>query len=889
MSTSRMMVGLSLALVLLFPVGSAAQLAPDEVPEGLAASEWSSIRAAYDAGRHAAHPVDDGHRARNPGQQWSTHFDDRGFLTTPDAGGWSWGLALQNYGFAGQVHSVASKPAHATSAAGQRVAYDWDETLTEWYVNDRRGLEHGFTVHRRPDTSARPNAAGGATGLVDELGPLTFTLAVRGGLTPDVTSDGRGARFVDNEGATALTYSGLVVFDADGRDLAARLESTHDGLRLSVDERGARYPLTIDPVAQQAYLKASNTEAFDGFGFSVAVSGDTVVVGARNEDSAATGVDGDQSDNGALNSGAAYVFVRNAGVWTQQAYLKASNTDDSDGFGTSVAIAGDTVVVGAENEDSAATGVDGDTSDNSASDAGAAYVFVRNAGVWTQQAYLKASNTESDDRFGFSAALWGDTVVVGALEESSAAMGVDGDGSDNSAERAGAAYVFVRNAGVWSQQAYLKASNTDALDFFGTSVALAGDTVVVGARFEDSAATGVDGDGSDNGTFNAGAAYVFVRNAGVWSQQAYLKASNTGVVDSFGWSVAIYGDTLVVGAGEESSAATGVDGDQSDNTALFAGAAYVFVRNAGVWTQQAYLKASNTEGGNIFGGEFFGGSVAVSGDTIVVGAYGEESAATGIDGDQSDNSAERAGAAYVFVRNAGVWSQQAYLKASNTDEPDEFGRAVALSGDTLVVGAAFEDSASTGVDSDGSDNSATFAGAAYVFDLDLGPEPECFLVIGAPQPGDAAFAPYSHEFATQVGAVEQWFPVLLDDIPEFVIWEAPPSMRASLAGVDPTGSAHGNQLGGSLGANVLDDLDISTFADPLPKQFTAQVLMWNPQVFPSNPEQFTHGLVVRVQPSGRVVTVPYGTSDGGMELWAETYWDDRGRKVLRLPFSIPGF
>ncbi|HSH28224.1 MAG TPA: hyalin, partial [Wenzhouxiangella sp.] len=181
-----------------------------------------------------------------------------------------------------------------------------------------------------------------------------------------------------------------------------------------------------------------------------------------------------------------------------------------------------------------------------------------------------------DDEFGLSVAVDGDTVVVGAHGEASNATGVDGDQGDNSATDAGAAYVFVRSGSTWSQQAYLKASNTDAYDYFGWSVAVDGDTVVVGASGEDSNATGVDGNQSDNSTSNAGAAYVFVRSGSTWSQQAYLKASNTDAGDGFGWSVALEGDTVVVGAYGEDSNATGVDGNQSDNSAGSAGAAYVF-------------------------------------------------------------------------------------------------------------------------------------------------------------------------------------------------------------------------------------------------------------------------------------------------------------------------
>lgn len=453
---------------------------------------------------------------------------------------------------------------------------------------------------------------------------------------------------------------------------------------------GAGYAITIDPVTQQAYLKASNTGQPDFFGRSVAISGDTVVVGANEESSSATGVNGNQSDDSAEGAGAVYVFVRVGGTWTQQAYLKASNTGEEDSFGVSVAISGDTIVAGSPFEDSGASGINGNQSDNSKGNAGAVYVFVRSGGVWSQQAYLKASNPGAGDRFGGSVAISGDTVVVGAPS---------GD-SNGSAADSGAAYVFVRSGGVWSQQAYLKASNTGPGQFFGGSVAISDDTVVVGAPYEDSNGSAV----------LSGAVYVFVRTGGVWSQQAYLKASNSDAGDFFGEHVTIAGDTLVVGARGEDSNATGINGNQGDNSALDSGAAYVFARSGGVWNQQAYLKASNSAAGDLFGG-----GLAIAGSTVAVGAIGEASNATGIDGDQSNNSSASSGATYLFVRSGGTWTQSAYVKASNTGAGDQFGVAMALSDDTLVVGAFWEDSGATGVNGDGSNNTKFDSGAAYVF------------------------------------------------------------------------------------------------------------------------------------------------------------------------------
>jgi hypothetical protein len=681
-----------LFLVALLAVPCVAQEPPHEKLSG---ADWASIRAAWDAGRHQVLAVEGGHRAHNPGQQWATLFDGRGATTTPDAGGWSWGLELVRFGWGSDTRDVA-RPRSVT-AEGGRVAYAWDEALTEWYVNDRRGLEHGFTVH------ARPAGARGA---------LELAVTVRGALFAVVSQDGRDVPFVDAAGHDVLTYAGLAVLDADGNTLAAAWQCTGDELRLSVDDERARYPLTIDPIAQQAYLKASNTEATDQFGYSVAVSGDTVVVGAYSEDSGATGVNGDQSSNSAANSGAAYVFVRSGTTWSQQAYLKASNTGAEDWFGFSVAASGNTVVVGAYPEDSSATGVNGNQSSNSALDSGAAYVFVRNGTTWSQQAYLKASNTGASDAFGVFVSVSGDTVVVGAIGEDSNATGINGDQSNNSAVDSGAAYVFVRSGATWSQQAYLKASNTGADDTFGISVSVSGDTVVVGARWEDSSATGVNGDQSNNSALNSGAAYVFVRSGTTWSQQAYVKASNTGANDFFGSAVAISGDTIVLAALLEDSIATGINGDQSNNSAPDSGAAYVFVRSGTTWSQQAYLKASNTGAG-----DQFGYSVAVSGDTVVVGALWEDSNTTGVNGDQSNNSAPNAGAVYVFARSGTTWSQQAYVKASNTGVNDSFGHSVSVSGCTAIVGAIGEDSNATGVDGNQSDNSASNAGAAYVFDV----------------------------------------------------------------------------------------------------------------------------------------------------------------------------
>ena len=405
---------------------------------------------------------------------------------------------------------------------------------------------------------------------------------------------------------------------------------------------------------QQAYIKASNTGVYDDFGNAVSLSydGNTLAVSADGEDSNSTGVNADQHNSSATNSGAVYVFTRSDGSWSQQAYIKASNTDGGDSFG------------------------------------GGSLPF-----------YSYSSVSLGGD---------GNTLAVGAPKEDSNSTGVNGDQHNSSATNSGAVYVFTRSAGTWSQQAYIKASNTDASDYFGRSVSLSGDgnTLAVGAIYEDSNSTGVNGDQNNNGT-NTGAVYVFTRNSNsVWSQQAYIKASNTNTVrgrEEFGGSVSLSGDgnTLAVGAQYESGNAKGINGDQDQDgyDARQSGAVYVFVRDisSAQWSQQAYIKASNADGDHYDSyvrGDQFGHSVSLSrdGNTLAVGAIKENGEVRGVrvHGDQDNSGSNPApGAVYVFTRSStGIWTEQAYVKSNNTSH-SSFGRSVSLSsdGDSLAVGA----------------------------------------------------------------------------------------------------------------------------------------------------------------------------------------------------------
>jgi FG-GAP repeat protein len=420
---------------------------------------------------------------------------------------------------------------------------------------------------------------------------------------------------------------------------------------------------------QQAYIKASNPGQSDKFGFMLSLSqdGSTLAVSAPGEGSAAKGINGDQNDDSIPEAGAVYVFSRTGTSWSQQAYIKASNTGEP--------------------------------------------------GVGDQFA--------DGDRFGFSLSISadGNTLVVGAIAEDSGAKGINGDQNDNSQPNSGAAYVFVRSGTNWSQQAYVKASNTDTADLFGYSVGLSadGNTLAVSAYDEDSSAREINGV-QDRGRRGTGAIYVFSRTGTSWMQQAYLKASNAEQGDSLGYSIAISqdGNTIAGGAGDEDCLMPGIfpgathvcqDDQPQDNSS---GAVYVFVRDGNTWTQQAFIKSSNPDKE-----DWFGSRLTLSGDgnTLAVGAQVEDGGSKGINGDQKNQSAEDSGAIYFFTRTGTMWKQVAYVKASNPHAYDEFGSAMALSkdGKLMAVGARGEGSAAKGVNGNMNDKSAMDAGAVFLF------------------------------------------------------------------------------------------------------------------------------------------------------------------------------
>lgn len=464
------------------------------------------------------------------------------------------------------------------------------------------------------------------------------------------------------------------------------------------------------------YFKASNTEEIDGFGFSVALSGDglTLAVGTPFESSGATGAwhpsDPDyyisQQDNSALGSGAVYVFSYVDGYWDQEAYIKAWNAESGDEFGAVVALsyAGDTLAVGAAGEDG--NGIDGE-SDNSIPDSGAVYIYTRTGDIWDPELYAKTFNPGMDDLFGWALALSDDGLTFAA-----SAPGEDsnGDPNDDSIADSGAVYVFDRDILGWYQQDYLKASVIDGYDSFGNALAMSedGSVLAVGYFSEDSA--GIDP--YDNSAPDSGAVAVFSRTGSIWNAPVYLKASNAEEDDLFGISISLSSNGLILAVG-----AIGEDGNglnQSSNSIPDSGAVYIFEDSGGTWSQTDYIKAYNVDTL-----DEFGGAVSLSGDgiSLAVGAGLEDSGDIGLEGDSSDNSVEDSGAVYLFVRLTDVFFPYSYIKASNTGEFDYFGYAIDLSWDglTMAVGAPDEDGGDTGIAGDADDNSAPLSGAVYMY------------------------------------------------------------------------------------------------------------------------------------------------------------------------------
>jgi hypothetical protein len=400
----------------------------------------------------------------------------------------------------------------------------------------------------------------------------------------------------------------------------------HKALRL-LGATVLNFGLHAQGPVSEAKLAPSDPVESQQFGAAVAVDGDIALMGAPAD-----------CPMGIYAAGSAYVFTRSSSGWSQKAKLLASDFAECSQFGCAVAASGDTLVVGAGND---------------AGSVGAVYVFTRNGNTWTQQVKLTPTDPTAARAFGSAVALEGEILVAGAPADAEAGA------------NAGAAYVFVRNGTTWSQQAKLLPAAPAPAQAFGSAVAVSGNCVAVGIPRVD------EGVG-------AGSVQVFVRSGDAWLQQAELIAPEVGVDARLGWSVAVEGETILAGAPQDSGAG------------LWAGAAYLFTRNAGTWSLSAKLTAEAPQDY-----DFCGNSVGLRGGRAVVGAANAANLPT-----------YRNGAAHLFQRSGSTWTRTSMLRPADNAEGDQFGFSLAVSATALIVGTPYKDL-----------GWGQASGAAYAFDL----------------------------------------------------------------------------------------------------------------------------------------------------------------------------
>ncbi len=373
-------------------------------------------------------------------------------------------------------------------------------------------------------------------------------------------------------------------------------------------------------VHEVAKLTASDAAAHDVYGESVSIDGNTIVVGADEDDCAA-----------GFGCGSAYVYRFNGLTWVEEQKLTASDGAPDDRFGVAVSADGVVAVVGAPTRDCPA-----------GPNCGSAYIYRFNGSTWVEEQHLTASDAADQDQFGASVSVSADTSIIGApSKDCSAGIGC------------GAAYVYHFDGSVWVQQAEVTASDAAPDDAFGNSVSISGNTAVVGAYRSACAA----GDG-------CGSAYVYRFNGSTWVEEQQLMASDAASVDTFGHSVSIDGDITIVGAPHDACVA-----------GVSCGSAYAYRFNGSTWVEEQKLTASDAAANDLFGQ-----SVSVNGDTAIVGAYFDDCAG-GFD----------CGAAYLFQFNGSTWVEINKLTASDAASQDGFGLSVSISGNTAVVGAYIDD------------------------------------------------------------------------------------------------------------------------------------------------------------------------------------------------------
>jgi hypothetical protein len=542
--------------------------------------------------------------AGNRGQRMSVQFDQNGLTLSP------W----KKEGEATWSFQIPAAATAAPTAEKAKALYG----RNEWFENSEKGIEHGMTLEK-------PTA--------DMSQPLVIHFPVKTELHGQL-GNANQLLFKDAAGDTQLRYEQLYATDADGKNVPTSLawNDQKQEIQWTISHQGHSYPLTIDPLITRAAGKvvASDGAAFDNFGESIALSGDTLAVGCPRDD---IGVD--------VDKGSIYIFTRNQGGannWGEVRKITASDSADGDSFGRSVSLSGDNLAVGA-------TGGDFGVNINQ----GSVYVFSRNQGGannWGEVRKFTSSDGGAFDFFGYSISLSGDTLAVGAYSD---------DIGANSEQ--GSTYIFSRNQGGtnnWGEVKKLTASDGTVGDYFGRSISLSGDNLAVGAD-------------SDNVGANPqqGSAYIFSRNQGGannWGEVKKLTTSDGTAGDQFGYSVSLSGETLSVGARNDYIGPN-----------VLQGSAYVFSRNQGGtnnWGEVKKLTAS--DGAEA---DYFGWSVSLSGDSLAVGAYAD-------------------GSAYIFSRNQGGannWGEVKKLTASDGTAGDQFGYSVSLSGETLAVGSYFDD------------------------------------------------------------------------------------------------------------------------------------------------------------------------------------------------------
>lgn len=811
--------------------------------------------------------VDAAFQAPNRANGFRTFFAARGPVLVPLDGCDDWRVSFELVGRAGESGAPAADLPHVCADA---VVYDRGE-VAELYLNSSGGLKQtvvlqrakpAAALHRQADETAlgnqaESNAAGGtpdgtegdgihSTARSDSF--IRLSIAVRGDLRPRASKTPDQIDLVDGADHAILSYRELIAWDADGKSLAGWMSVDQDGSRitLSVNAGEAVYPVTIDPVIVSATGRAQpdllGQQAFAQFGGAVAISGDRVVVAAPWEDANAGG-----------NAGAAYVFVRNGSSWLLEAQLAAPDAAADDRFGAAVGISGDTIAIGSPGADNGAAN----------SNQGAVFIYVRANNVWNLQQKLIAFDPTAEDRFGSALSIDGENVLIGApgdpnfaprrgnvyfarrdngnwdfdaklgptdLAANSGAsfgmsVGIHGDTAVvgapytpvGSTLRVGAVYVYFRTGVSWGFQARLASSTSGGSDFFGSHVAVRGDTIMASE-----AKSRLSG-------FSAGGVCAYVRDGTTWSLQAELLPTDAAVSDGFGGAIALGDDAAVITSPLADSAA-------NDD----AGRAYYFARSGATWTQIATLPHTTDSMSN------FGAAAAMDGATVVIGAP---------NGDASNLG--NAGTAFVLQRNGTTWLQQA---AINAPFRSNFGYTIALSEDTLLA----------------REFSSTAPGAVYVFGLNGGAwirQARLTAADGAPSDSFGSALALSGEMAligaagaggpmgTNQGAVYvfrrelgQW-----DQVQKVLLGDAHPGDRfgSSIAVYENTAVCGIPARAGASGANQGVAYVIG---------FDGSIWVQQAQLSASDGQASDHfGAVVALHENTALITAPHGTGVGGSE------------------------